>query len=477
MTAARAARLGAAARASAWAMGSAAAAATGLVGYQALRLDVRRQWARAIELPPLAAYVEAPSVVEGDPVPVRVHSTAPYRARLDRLGHGVQDTGWRAEGGACPQAPRYDHWRGCQWPVDLVVDAPGLRSGLHVLTLDQTGDPRQRFRLPLVVTPREPRRVAVVASTNTWQAYNPFGGFSNYLDTASPHPWRYVKAALQVLNAHVVVGDRHTVPAAPLPLCRPNLALDADLADLEASPVADGSHLVKALWPLLAKLERDSVDAGLFSDHDFAFDHRPTSAELVVFAPHSEYWAEEMVGRLQAYLHTEGKVAFLSGNNMYRRVRFDERALGVVDQRVDGAAVAALLGVAYDAAGYQSYGGYRVAASDHPFLRGLGVKDGDVIGWVPPSEAPTSPLAGFGASGWETDKLHSASGELTVLAVGTNASGPAFMVAKPTPGGGWLFNAGSVAFLPWIAVDPVLEGLVSRLVELALEDRSAGSEE
>src|SRR5690606_31819299 len=122
-----------------------------------------------------------------------------------------------------------------------------------------------------------------------------------------------------------------------------------------------GSHLAKALWPLLAKLEREGVDVGLFSDHDLAFDHRPTRADLVVFAPHSEYWSEEMIGRLVAYLHTSGKVAFLSGNNLYRRVRFFEGALGVVDQRVAAATVAPLLGVAYDAGGYESYGGYRIA--------------------------------------------------------------------------------------------------------------------
>jgi len=90
------------------------------------------------------------------------------------------------------------------------------------------------------------------------------------------------------------------------------------------------------------------------------------------------------------------------------------------------------------------------------------------VGCVPASRAPGSPLAGLGASGWETDKLHSTSGEVTVLAVGTNAEGPAFMVVKPTPGGGWLFNAGSVAFTPWIAADPVIDGLVGRIVALAL---------
>src|SRR5690606_34069900 len=152
---------------------------------------------------------------------------------------GVVDTGWRGGGPACPRPARYDHWRGCGWPASLVVDAPALRSGLPLLTPEHEGgaDPAL-FPLPVVVTPAAPTPVPVVAPTTTWQAYNPFGGFSNYLDRATPPPWRYAKAALQVINAHVVVGDRHTVPAAPLPFARPDLGLDADLADLDTPAAA-----------------------------------------------------------------------------------------------------------------------------------------------------------------------------------------------------------------------------------------------
>jgi hypothetical protein len=76
--------------------------------------------------------------------------------------------------------------------------------------------------------------VAVIASTNAWQAYNHFAGLSNYIDTATPQPLRLVMMAARRLNLRWPIGAKYVFPIVPLPVARPNPGLDIDLADIEA---------------------------------------------------------------------------------------------------------------------------------------------------------------------------------------------------------------------------------------------------
>ena len=64
-----------------------------------------------------------------------------------------------------------------------VVTAPE-RGGLYYF--HARGESGAFFSFPLVVAPAQPPApIAVLASTNTWNAYNPFGGRSNYIIAAA----------------------------------------------------------------------------------------------------------------------------------------------------------------------------------------------------------------------------------------------------------------------------------------------------
>ena len=57
------------------------------------------------------------------------------------------------------------------------------RTGLYYF--HATGESGAFFSFPLVVAPKKPTSsIAVIASTNTWNAYNAFGGRSNYIMAA-----------------------------------------------------------------------------------------------------------------------------------------------------------------------------------------------------------------------------------------------------------------------------------------------------
>lgn len=425
---------------------------------QVVSIDLRRRWTTTLPLPTLTGFCAQPSIAHGEPIRLYVHNARPAHMRLLRLGEEQEDTGHRWELPTTVQTGDYDHWTGFAWEPTLEIASGDLRPGLYAVVL--SCDDATTFRIPLVINAAVPVDVAVIACTNTWQAYNHFGGLSVYRDTATPRPLRWAKHAMHVAGLGFTIGDRRRVPALPLPLRRPNVALDDDLAKLGFDPVDELSHLARGEWELLRFLERERVDYGVFSDHDFAFDPFATNAKLVIFNVHSEYWSEEMIGRLNAYLGGGGRVLFLSGNNIYRKVAFLAEGLSLVDYKVSRSTMARLLGAAYSADGYVTYGGYRVDDPSHWVFRGLGLHQGQVFGSTPGQTT--------GASGFETDKVTGDSGPVTILAVGTNAEGPAFMVFKPTDGGGWIVNCGSVACAAWINRDPVVQGMVRNVIAEAL---------
>ena len=429
---------------------------------QFFQIGLRRNWRATVAAGPLAGYVRRVSIARGEPVEVCIHAELPARAELFRLGARLERVDWTAEIPQSLQPLTYDFWQGYRWTPTVVIDSRQLSPGAYLLHLVATADRAVQYRLAFIVRPPRPVPVAVIASTNTWHAYNPYAGLSNYIDTATPQPLRLILKLAGHLNLSWRVGAKR-VPAVPLPLARPNAALDEDLAHIERLDTAPLSHLVRAEWALLRLLEANGVDYGVFSDDDLAFGETATRARLIAFNTHSEYWSEEMVGRLGQYLRGGGKVAFFSGNNIYRKVEFQQNRLAVVDQMNDSGVVSRLIGSAYSDLGYHTYAGYRVISPEHWVFAGTDAVPGTRFGGTD-AQVPGMPDQRIGASGWETDKLTPWSDRFELLAMGENAEGPAAMVFRDTPAGGWVFNAASVSFTSLIGVDPVIDRLVLNLV-------------
>jgi N,N-dimethylformamidase len=127
----------------------------------------------------------------GEVVEWRVHTVEPYKLGLWRYGYRkefVRNIGWYDNHGprACMQTLPDGFFveTGVRWDSGSGVHRQRLaapdRSGLYYF--HAIGESGAFFSFPLVVAPPQPRAaIAVLASTNTWNAYNPFGGRSNYL--------------------------------------------------------------------------------------------------------------------------------------------------------------------------------------------------------------------------------------------------------------------------------------------------------
>lgn len=423
-----------------------------IAAVQFLQLYVLRRWRARVRLPDPVAYVDDPSVRCDAELVLRIHSSEPVRIRFLRCG-GAEFSAVHVVETAASLQPRIMHrWFGFDWTASMMLGSNTLVPGFYRVDVEHRDDSTRRWCMPLLVTHDTPQPIVVVAPTNTWNAYNYFGGLSNYRDEATPQPLRSIRAVARLFNIRIRIANRHWALATPLPERRPNARTHRDLVDDTSGPVPS----IRAEAALIRFLERERVPYMLMSDREFAYEISYSCTRAVIFNTHSEYWSNEMIGRLTEVIDRGCSVMFLSGNNIYRKVQFLEAAISVIDLTIPEGEVVPLIGTYSDAYGWHTYDAYRVADPQHWCFEGLSVADGSEFGHGT-AQRP-------GASGGETDKIWSGSKGFRVVAVGKNSEGPAFMVCRDMPGGAFVFNVSSTSFTACLDDDPFIRKLVRNLI-------------
>jgi hypothetical protein len=286
---------------------------------------------------------------------------------LAKISH-PSEADLRAGGAAMTPAVTLD-WRGHRnAPSRVRVRTGEWPSGLYFLRITAS-DGRVGYA-PFILRPRRlgTRRVAVVLSTNTWQAYN--------LDDANGDGW----------------GDSWHVSGAirTIDLRRPFLDFGVPLRFRD--------------WDLtvVSWLSTTGKSVDYLSDDDLA--HLSDGAalarryDLVVFPGHEEYVTAHVYDVVSRYRDLGGNLMFLSANNFFWRVvRHGPYLTRVAQWRRVGRPEAALVGVQFDAGddgGRQ--GSYRVtgASTDPWAFAGTGLANGDRFGTYGlgiDKRAPSSP--------------------------------------------------------------------------------------
>ena len=421
----------------------------------------------------------------GERAEFRVHSVEPYKLELWRYGwhkERVRGLGWHDEHG--PRAtmqitPDCDYTQiGVGWnkigytsPHHLqLVEAPE-RSGLYYFhAKTKAGD---FFSFPWVVAPARPAaQVAVLASDITWNAYNNFGGRSNYIHADRFPPTPTVNSRLELKR---YTDPKHATWGAdayePLSFDRPEPINHIDEHEQITDPIEGRSacHVAPAEWRLLGWLEREGFEYDFYSEtqlHRGLLDLHAYKA--LVLSTHPEYWTKEMYYRVKKWVREQGgRLLYLGGNGLNCEVEMLDCDRMVVHNGAISSlwpegigaesrfakrceSEANLLGVVFDPRGIMTGAPYRVVDGSHWAFAGTGLKEGDLFG----TQSLHMRCPG-GASGHETDKVSPQSPpEVRVLARGLNPdNGGAEMVCFETPGGGAVFSVGSICYPSSLPVD------------------------
>ncbi len=445
----------------------------------------------------LLGYAWPKWVRSGEASEFRVHSVEPYKLELWRYGwrpEFVRSLGWHDEHG--PRAmmqitPDGDYTQtGAEWnkvgyanSVHSQHVAGPERSGLYYFRAS-TASGRQ-FSFPWIVAPARPTaKMAVLASNFTWNAYNNFGGRSNYIhaDGLPPTPTINARAELKrYSDSGFFTWGAHHYP--PLSFDRPEPFNHIDFAEQITDPIEgrQACHLAPAEWRLLGWLERQGFAYDYFAETQFDDGTLDLSQyRVLVLAVHPEYWTPRMYARVKQWVFEEGgRLVYLGGNGLNCAVELlptgavlhhngkiaglDVAGLGGYESRyaMRHESEANLLGCVFTPVGAMTGAPYRVLDAAHWIFAGTGLKTGDTFG-----EKCLHMRCPGGASGHETDKVspHSPN-NVRVIARGLNPdNGGADMLTLSTPSGGEVFSVGSINFVASLPVDET----VSRVTENVL---------
>jgi N,N-dimethylformamidase len=431
----------------------------------------------------LLGYAWPKWVKAGEKAEFRVHSVEPYQLSLWRYGFLkvlIRNLGWFDEHG--PRAtmqitPDGDYSQtGVAWnkfgyanpALHQYVDAPE-QSGLYYFHARTARDAEYGF--PWIVAPLKPTSpIAVLASNITWNAYNNFGGRSNYINPDRLPPTPTVNARLELkryTDPDAVTYD--TDDYAPLSFDRPEPINHIDLSAVINDPIEGRAavHIAPAEWRLLGWLEREQFAYDYYAEtqlHDGTLDL--DAYKVLIISTHPEYWSRQMYFAAKSWVHERGgKLMYLGGNGLNCEVEFIDPTT-VIYKNGDARAVkqggyesrfharveseAHLLGVVFSETGIMTAAPYRVLKANHWALDGTNLNDGDLFG-----HSSLHMRCPGGASGHETDKVSPSSPQNVIrLAKGTNVDdGGAELVYYETASGGAVFSASSIAWPSAILID------------------------
>jgi hypothetical protein len=216
---------------------------------------------------------------------------------------------------------------GCGWPAALELDVdPAWRSGFYEVVLEIDVDGRRRrshaFFVVRPPTGAPTAPVLLALSTNTWHAYNDFGGPNLY--TGGTHVSLQRPMAPGYLHKPPGVGRRVTSVGAP---DREMNAHRGYLATHHLSPYAGSAGWPDWELPLIRWAEREGWAVDVVTNADLE-DHpgllAPGRYPLYLSVGHDEYWSSAMRDTVEAHIAAGGNAAFLSGNTAFWQVRLEE---------------------------------------------------------------------------------------------------------------------------------------------------------
>ena len=444
----------------------------------------------------LLGYAWPKWVRSGEKSEFRVHSIEAYKLELWRYGWKKElaaKIGWFDEHGPLATmqiTPDGDYtqtgveWNKAgygSWQHAQHVTAPA-RSGLYYFHA-RTASGRF-FSFPWIVAPASPQaKIAVLASNITWNAYNNFGGRSNYIHADCLPPAPTVNARLELSRYNdPEFGTWNAQDYAPLSFDRPE-PINHVPEDVQVTDPIEGRaacHVAPAEWRLLGWMEREGFAYDFYAETQLHAGQLDLDAyRVLVINTHPEYWSSPMYDAVKTWVFERGgRLVYLGGNGLNCEVTLPDAATMVVhngDNRQLQANLAKyesrfgmraesethLLGVVYTEAGVMTAAPYRVLDASHWAFAGTGLEDGDCFG-----QASLHERIPGGASGHETDKISPSSpANVRRLAKGLNPNdGGADLIHFETPRGGGVFSAGSICWPSSVLVDASVSRITANVL-------------
>ena len=262
--------------------------------------------------------------------------TDAFSVEIARIGTG-REVVWQRTGipGSLQTTPANAYAVGCNWPVTFSFSIPAdWRSGYYEVTLSGDGAQGKEaishaFFVVRAAQPGRNSSILLVLSTNTYNAYNRWGGECLYTGASRVSFQRPIEPGYLTRPTEGGYDGRSAnVTAEPDPDHRQYQAylLRHQVAFWSTS---SGWHNRERRFVRWAEANGYQLDFAINSDLEFRpelLDHY----QLLVSMGHDEYWSWGMRDAVDAFVARGGNLAIFSGNTSYWQVRYEDEGRSMV---------------------------------------------------------------------------------------------------------------------------------------------------
>lgn len=306
---------------------------------------------------------------------------------------------------------------GCGWPAAVTLYAgDDWRSGYYevTLTIDVDGKTRRDHAFFVLRPPAgSSNTILLQLATNTWNAYNDFGGHNLYTGGTTVSMQRPMSPGY--LYKPSGAGRRVTTTHPPDPDMNTHVGY---VRHHRLSPYAGSAGWPDWELPFVQWAEREGYCIDVCTNADL--EEHPTlldGCRLLLSVGHDEYWSGPMRDTVESFIARGGNVAFFSGNTSFWQVRMEDPSTqgpaavmvgykgqfkhdpvfdtdrqseltSIWSDHLIGRPENHMTGVSFARGGYHRIGkrvtngagGYTIHRPDHWIFEGTGIGYGDVLG-------------------------------------------------------------------------------------------------
>jgi len=222
---------------------------------------------------------------------------------------------------------------GCDWEIStkIKLDKLDLKPDLYIIKCTQNTN---IFYIPFVLLNTENKKdIAVVVNTNTWNAYNRYGGASFYgikndLDDNSVKD----KIGNCIYNKHTdgLLNIDRPCESAVVSFHRPCVRISEDIKlifDKTNHPCqgTEGLHLFYGEMFLWFWLKKHNYKFDFLTDQDIEDYDLLKNRKIIILNCHPEYWSHKMYyNLLKSFDKFDTNLIYLGGNGIWRKVYFNQ---------------------------------------------------------------------------------------------------------------------------------------------------------
>jgi hypothetical protein len=377
----------------------------------------------------LACYTDRLSVAAGEQFAIHASNDGgACRLQIARVGAGRRVVLDRPLDVAAHVVPQRADRDGCGWPAAVTLRAEvEWPSGYYDIVLEnERGERAHHFVCVKRATSAAPAKAVLVLATNTYHAYNWWGGANAYCDVTRLMSGEATLA--EAMRGAIGVSSTER-PFPPLLVAAPDdvprlvnmrkrgfeerpWASDMEWSRRHRASPYDRSAGFLNKWEhaFVRWAEGEGIALDYLTDYDLdAEDGALDAYGAVILVGHSEYWSARERDAIERFVDRGGNLAIFSGNTAFWKVRFDNDGRTLVCHKwrgleaeptaglaathlwshpTFGRGEAAITGLSFLFAGYhrlglcaaRGQGGYTIYRDKHWALEGTDLFYGDVIG-------------------------------------------------------------------------------------------------